>query len=312
MPYENGITFLAGLVLMSISSRWAVKYAIGLSQALALQRFAVGFIFIAIATTFPELFVSLSATFHGEPGLAVGNALGSVFANLSIILGMAVLIGGTLKLRKGRLGELIEILFVSSLASLFLIQTGSLTYLQGLILFALFAVFIVNVKKERIEMGHRMPLMIFFRSFLLFILSVAVLLVSSDMIVRSAVAIVAEVGVVPEFIGLTVIAIGTSLPELSVAIHSIKSKEYELALGDLFGASVIDMTFIMGLIAMLNPVPINLLHVSGVLPFMLTAIMANWYLLSRGLNVTRRVAFALIGLYAVFILEQIGLVTLFA
>lgn len=312
MVYTSLLMLAGGLILMFFSSKMAIRYAIGISESLALGRFAVGFIFIAMTTALPEIFVSVSSILHGEPGLAVGNALGSVFANLSIILGLAVLLGGTMRLRRTDLGGLVEILFVSSLVSVFILQAGSLSVVQGLILLALFVLFINRIKREKIPMERKPDFFAFLGSLAKFLPSVAFLLLSSELIVRGAVDIVQSLFLKPEFIGLTLVAVGTSLPELAVGVRSIRAGEYALGLGDLFGSSVIDITFIMGFIALLNPVPVNLAPVSGVLPFMLFAILINWYLLSKGGHVTRQVALFLIVLFFAFLLEQIGILTLFA
>ncbi|QQG39852.1 MAG: sodium:calcium antiporter [Candidatus Aenigmatarchaeota archaeon] len=311
MVYQSIALLLGGLVIMFFSSKWAIRYAIGISESLALGRFAVGFIFIAMTTTFPELVVSISSTLHGEPGLAVGNALGSVLANLTLILGVAVLVGGTMRLRKDHIGDQIEVLFVSALVSIFLLQAGSLSILQGLILLVLFAFFVNKVRRGGIPMKAKPDILVFFGHFARFIASVAVLLISSEMIVRGSIQMVEAYAFAPEFIGLTIIAVGTSMPELAVGIRAIHSKEYALALGDLVGASVIDLTLIMGIVALLNPVPVNLAHVSGVMPFILAAILANWYFLSKRINITRKIAFLLVCLFLLFLLEQIGILTLF-
>ena len=301
----------AGLVLMFFSSKYAIRYAIGISESLALGRFAVGFIFIAVTTASPELFIAISSTLHGEPGLAVGNALGSVFANLTIILGAAVLIGGTMVLKKDHLGDLIEILFVSALISLFLIQAGKLTTFQGLILVVLFIFFINKIKREKIPTKTKPDVFVLFNRLTRFLPAVALLVVSSELIVRASIDIVSAYGLSPEFIGLTIIAVGTSLPELAVGIRSIHAKEYALALGDLFGSSVIDLTLVMGTVALLNPVPVDLVHVGGVMPFMMASILAAWYLLSEQRSITRKIAILLISMFVIFILEQIGLFVLF-
>ncbi|MBI4017590.1 MAG: sodium:calcium antiporter [Candidatus Aenigmarchaeota archaeon] len=311
MAYESIAMFIAGFALMFFSSKWAIKYAIGISESLGLGRFAVGFIFIAITTASPEIFVAISSTLHGSPGLAVGNALGSVIANLTIVLGAAVLIGGTMKLHDGNLGDLIEILFVSALVSVFLLQTGTLSLIQGFILFTLFIFFINKIKHERIQIENKRDVFAFFGYFSRFIAAVSLLILSSELIVRASVSIAESLAVTPEFIGLTVIAVGTSLPELAVGVRAIRAREYALGLGDLFGSSVIDLTLVMGLVAMLNPVPVDLEPVRGAMPFMLTSVLISWYLLSKGRDVDRQTALALLALFTLFVLEQIGIVTLF-
>ncbi|HVL87134.1 MAG TPA: hypothetical protein VM681_03865, partial [Candidatus Thermoplasmatota archaeon] len=144
------------------------------------------------------------------------------------------------------------------------------------------------------------------RSLLLFFGAAALVLAASELVVRSSVSLLAATGVSPEVLGLTVVAVGTSLPELSVLAQAIRAGEHDLALGDLFGACTVNLTLILGAVAVVGGGPVDLAPLSGAVPFLLAGILLWWYLLVRNRPASRRLAILLIAAYAAFALQQLG------
>jgi len=204
---------------------------------------------------------------------------------------------------------LIELLFIASLITIFIFQVGGLSMVHGLILLVLFS-FLVGrlykggkVDKEIFEYGREEGKTVGTK----FLVSVMLLIVSARLLVNSALDIADIFGVTATFIGSTIVAFGTSLPELSIDLRAVKNKEYALAIGDLFGSAVTNVTLGMGILSILNPGKIDLRTVAGLLPFLLTSILIVWYLFHKNEKISKRDALLLLTLYILFLLSQAGI-----
>ena len=144
-----------------------------------------------------------------------------------------------------------------------------------------------------------------------FIISVSILLVSSRLMVYSALEITDALLLTPTFVGVILVSLGTTLPELSVELRAVKQKEYALAMGDLFGSSVTNVTLVLGVASILNPVNIDVTPLFTLLPFLFGGILIAWYSFSRYGKIDRRTGIILLALYFVFLLEELGLISLF-
>ncbi|OYT56383.1 MAG: hypothetical protein B6U68_03465 [Candidatus Aenigmarchaeota archaeon ex4484_14] len=258
------IVFLVSALVLYKSSDSVIKYGIELSEVLRISTFALGFIFISVATSLPELSVALFSGVWGEPGLSVGNVLGANFTDLTLVLGLVTIFGGTIYLKKKDILSLVELLFISSLVALFIFQRGELSVIHGLLLLGLFGFFVV---KSAIEIAHFFSL-------------------------------------TSTLVGATLVALGTTLPELSVEIKAIKNRQYSLAMGDLFGSCVTNITLVLGVTSILSPVPINIESIISLMPFLMAAVVTVWYLLSREGKITKHEGFILLILYLLFIIER--------
>lgn len=304
------LMLLAGLLVLYKSSRWVVEYSVRISEVLKVGTFTVGFIFVAITTSLPELFVSVFSTLKGEAGLAVGNVIGSNISNLTLVLGLCVFLGGTIYLEKRDVLELVEILFISSLVPLFFLR-GYLGTIHGVVLIALFLFFLKKLFGERRIPGPPKKGNLW-EIFVKFFFSIGILLAASEVVVRNAIDLSYTFNLSPEFIGITAVALGTSLPELSVDLRSVKEKRYNLALGDLFGSCIMNITLVLGLTSLLNQIPLDLRPFYGSIPILLITTMSVWYFLDRNNKITKTEAGALFLIYALFILQELGILVLFS
>ena len=296
------------LLLLGLISERLVGYVSWLSKVLGLSEMAAGFVLLSVVTSLPELSVSTIAASVGEGGLSVGNVLGSNIANLTIIIGLAVFFSKTEVLVKGQpQKELVQFLFLSSIIPLFIVQRGSLGPVLGFVLLILFVYFGVTVSRKA---GKNLPVESFKESTavvgLKFAFSVAVVIVLSKFVVDSAVDIAGFIGLPPSIIGATVVGFGTSLPELVTTMQALKKKLFGMALGNLLGSCITNITLILGVSSLISFSEVNVLAVQSIMFYVLVSSLSVWYMVGANERISKRGALFLCAVYVGFILQQIG------
>ena len=250
------VIFVVGLVLVIKGGDWFVDSASWFAEATGIPKFIVGATIVSFATTLPELLVSVRAAMNGSAQLAIGNAIGSVTANTTLILGVSLLaMPGIMKrssiiVRGGLLLAAIVGLTVLSLG-------GALPTSSAYVLGAIFVIFmIVNVlggKKEAAnEVKQDYDKKEFPSRILWFVIGTASIVFGAEFLVSSGKTLAAGFGISETIIGFTVIALGTSLPELVTTLTAIRKKEDSLSVGNIIGANIIDTTLILPLCAIIG------------------------------------------------------------
>jgi len=299
---------LISLFLIAVISDRIIRYTLILSGVFGLSEVAAGFILLSVATSLPELSVSTVASLIDEGGLSVGNVLGSNIANLTIIIGLAIFFSRTEILVKGRSQkELVQFLFLSSVIPLFIVQRGSLGPILGLVLLILFVYFGVTIsrKTEKTEPLDRAAGSIAVVG-LKFIASLITIILLSKLVVDSSVDIAEFMGLPPSIIGATIVALGTSLPELATTIQALKKKLFEMALGNLLGSCITNITLILGVSSLISFSEVSVLAVESIMFYVLLSSLSVWYIVSSSEVVSKRGAFFLFLVYISFILQQVG------
>lgn len=298
------------LLLIAVLSERIIRYVIVLSKLFGLSEMAAGFILLSVATSLPELSVSTIAASVGEGGLSVGNVLGSNIANLTIIIGLAVFLSKTEVSVKGQSQkELVQFLFLSSIIPLFIVQRGSLGPVLGIVLLTLFIYFGVTIsrktgKTEPIEPVKKAETVMVG---LKFALSAAVIIVLSKFIVDSSVDVAGFIGLPPSIIGATIIGLGTSLPELATTIQALKKKLFDMALGNLLGSCITNITLILGVSSLISFSEVNVLAVESIMFYVLLSSLSVWYMVGASERISKRGALFLCVVYILFILQQVGI-----
>ena len=250
------VLFVVGLVLVIKGGDWFVDSASWFAEATGIPKFVVGATVVSFATTLPELLVSVRAAMNGSAQLAIGNAIGSVTANTTLIMGVSLVAMAGVVSRKEfafKGGLLLAAIVGLTLLSL----SGSLPTWSAFVLWAIFITFMVsNVlegkKSATLETSEsfdkkEVPAKIFF-----FIIGTAAIVFGAEFLVSSGKTIASEIGISQTIIGFTVIALGTSLPELVTTLTAIRKKENSLSVGNIIGANIIDTTLILPLCAVIN------------------------------------------------------------
>lgn len=244
------LLFVIGLVLIIKGGDFFVDAASWIAEVSGIPNFIIGATIVSIATTLPELLVSIMATAGGQTGIAVGNAVGSVTANTSLILAISLVFAPCVVSRK-QFGLKGFLMILASVLLFVLSLSGHLKLLPSLLLFIVLGVFvyenIVSAKKEgekveRRRIENKKEIVV---NILKFIFGAAGIVVGARLLVDNGTVIAEKLGVPDSIIGVTMIAIGTSLPELTTAIIALVKKKGNLSLGNIVGANIIDMTLIL-------------------------------------------------------------------
>jgi cation:H+ antiporter len=302
------------LLLIALLSDRVIRYVVMLSRILGLSEMAAGFILLSVTTSLPELSVSIIAAFMGEGGLSVGNVLGSNVANLTIIVGLAILFSKTaIRVKAESSKELVQFLFISSIIPLFIVQRGSLGPVLGVVLLILFVYFGVTVSRrpEKTRQNQTLEKRVSGMIWLKFTVSVALIILFSKFIIDSSLDIAEVIGLPTSIIGATIVGLGTSLPELATTAQALKEKMFGMALGNLLGSCITNITLILGVSSLISFSTVNVLAVGNIMFYVLVSSLSVWYMIGTGERISRRGALFLCMVYFAFILQQVG-VSIFA
>jgi len=233
-----------------------------LSKSTHLSKFALTSFILALATSLPELFVGIAAALGNKPSLALGNVIGSNIANLSIVIGGAAFIGGTVNVVGKFLQKDIFYTFLAGSLPLVLLLDNTLSRVDGLILLVVYFWYVATVLKfrEKISFLNGIIKRLGKREAEIelswFFFGIILLIFSADMLVRVSYQL-ADFFHIPLFlIGLFLVALGTSLPELSFGIKAIRSHQTAMVFGNLLGSVVANSSLILGITALISPIKI--------------------------------------------------------
>jgi cation:H+ antiporter len=314
----NALALLASLAILDRASDWAITNSVKVADITGFGKTTIGFILVAFSTSLPELCVSIFAAIGGESmGVAVGNVLGSNIVNICLILGVCFLLvalknSESVKLApamtKEEIGTLYFGLFVASVVPLTLLYIGFASRIIGVILLAIFVFYVYQLSKVRKireegslgEEKRKLPRYAFFA-----ILGIALVVASSYFIVDSATYIAEGLGVPPVVIGATIIAFGTSLPELATSVDATQKGHMDLALGNIVGSCFINITCILGVALIGSPLAVNMAAFSHLVMFSLITNLLLWYFLSSE-RISWREGTILLVMYGIFLATSFG------
>lgn len=254
----------AGLALLIIGGEGLVRGAVNLALRLGIPALIVGLTVVAFGTSAPELLVSVNAALKGEPGIALGNVVGSNIANILLILGLPALIT-VIHSSKSDTQRSYTMMIGASLLFIALCFVGPLTWWHGLILLAGLDLMIGD--NIRIARAHRAlaaaddvegadPGMSGWKIAAYLVVGIAALALGADWLVRGASNIALSFGISPEVIGLTLVAIGTSLPELVTSIVAAVRKQADVAMGNVIGSNIFNILLIIGITTVISPLEV--------------------------------------------------------
>ena len=258
------IQLIAGFVLLYFGGDWLVSGGVALARRFRISPLVIGMTIVAFGTSAPELLVSVTSSIKGSAGIAMGNVIGSNIANIGLILGLtAMLCPIPTENRKVSANGLVMIL-ASLLALVFSLNNG-LSRIEGLILFAgiiLFTVISIRMgrtKQDAVQpdaepQGKEMSVLI---ALLLVALSCAMLAFGADFMVDGATSIAKTLGVSDKVIGLTIVALGTSLPELAASVAAAIKKEMDISIGNIIGSNIFNLMCVLGVSASIRPIPFD-------------------------------------------------------
>ncbi|MBY6192250.1 calcium/sodium antiporter [Marinobacter hydrocarbonoclasticus] len=258
---------IAGLILLVWSADKFVDGAAATAKHLGMPTLLIGMVIIGFGTSAPELAVSAMAASDGNPGLALGNGYGSNITNIALIVGLTAIIAPIAVHSQVIRKELPLLVVLTLIAGVQLID-GELSRLDGWVLLGVFAAVMgwsiyqgirgkgdpLGGDAESEIVAHPMPLK---TAVIWLVIGLILLIVSSRLLVWGAVVIAQSLGVSDLIIGLTIVAIGTSLPELASAIAAVKKNEHDLILGNILGSGIFNTLAVVGLAAAIQPLSVD-------------------------------------------------------
>ena len=332
----NLVIIAVALVFLNITSDAVIKNATKVAAISRLGKTSIGFTLISLSTTLPELTVALSAVISGGAALSIGNAIGSNIFNISAILGIGAVILGlkifftarknkNLAFRSNNIiqtlvkSELSNIdfgLFIASVVPLALIYFSTqAAWLVGLVLLIIFFIYVYRLSKIRITKEEADSLDASqekgkLKKFLLLtVIGTLGVVISANFMVNSAISIATSAGISQQVIGATIVALGTSIPELTIGVKSILRGHPNLALGNIIGAAFFNTTLILG-ITLFMPALLGstfTINMGVYLNLIIFSIIINtffWYFLSRK-QITWKEGVVFLIIYALFIIATL-------
>lgn len=252
------VAIIGGLILLVWSADKFVEGAASAAKHFKLPALLIGMVIVGFGTSMPEMTVSALAALQNNPGIALGNAYGSNIANIGLILGVSVLIS-PITVNNSVIKKEIPMLIAITALSSILIFNGFFSRIDAIILLAVFALIMyVSISKaikdsKNTPIEDNPPSMSLKASIIWTIIGLAVLIVSSRLLVWGAVSVAAYLGVSDLIVGLTVVAVGTSLPELASSIMAARKNEHDLALGNVLGSNLFNTLMVVGIAGAITP-----------------------------------------------------------
>ncbi|PQJ22886.1 calcium/sodium antiporter [Tenacibaculum sp. SG-28] len=250
---------IIGLVLLVVGGDWLLKSAVGISLKLQIPKIVIGLTVVSFATSLPELIVSVKSALDGATGLAVGNVIGSNIANIALVLAITIILSPIKVERSFYKTDWPVMMIASFLLYFFVYDDKTIVFYEGVLLFVLLIVFLVyllrfqnNVTVEEVsEKEEEMPMY----KIVLFLLFGGVgLWAGSELLIEGAKSLATDLGVSDAVIGVTVVSVGTSIPELAASIIAVLKKEKSISLGNLIGSNIFNILAVLGITGMITPI----------------------------------------------------------
>nr|WP_321463270.1 calcium/sodium antiporter [uncultured Cohaesibacter sp.] len=251
---------LAGLVFLFFGGEWLVKGAIGVSRKLGLPAFLISLTVVGFGTSMPELLVSLKAAIGDLPGIALGNVVGSNIANILLIVGLSAVISPMYVTRDISRRDTVVMLVTTAILAIALAFQAIPAWFGGLMLLALFGYLTVSYIQGRksgcCELDMMTDCLATWKILGFLILGLATLVAGAELLVRGATAVATDLGVSNAVIGLTIVAVGTSLPELATSVVAAMHRRSDIAIGNIVGSNIFNILGILGLTSIVSPIPV--------------------------------------------------------
>lgn len=298
------LLLLLGVVFLLIGGDFLVKSSVALASKLNVSPFLIGVTVVSFGTSAPELLVSLNAAIHGNTGIAIGNVIGSNIANLGLVLGLTVFIRPMLvESKRFRLSWWVMLL--SALMFIGFSYDGILDRTDGLFLIAGLLVFITltiryresGCADEASEESVKAKMIPVY-----FLIGAAGLYFGSELLVDNAVIIAKSLGVSEFIIGITIVSLGTSLPELVTSIMAILKGQSSISLGNLIGSNIFNVFAVLGITSMVKPMAAGAFLFQFDLPFMLGITLLMGVFLFWGKKLSRVEGGLLLSAYFIYVL----------
>ncbi len=316
LPLINVIELLSGLFLLIIGAELMVRAAVRLAARLHVRPLIIGLTIVALGSSAPQMAVSLQATLAHNPDIAVGSVIGSSIFNILVTLGLSALI---IPLRVSRqLVRLdIPLMIGASLLVFVLAWNEQIGRFDGILLLAALALYLGLLLRQSRHSARphselpNTPHAPWFSSLLMIVVGLALLVFAGHLLLGAAVAVATDLGFSERVIGLTVVAVGTSLPELATSLIAALRGQRDIAVGNVIGANLFNLLGVLGITALIAPTPLSVSPnaLDFDLPVMLGVAALCLPVFYSGYRVTRAEGLLLLGLYLAYGLHVVSFTT---
>ena len=309
----NFIFVIVGFLLLIFGGNWLLKSAVSLSLRLKIPKIVIGMTVVSFATSAPELIVSVQSAIDGFPDLALSNVIGSNIANLGLVLGITLLIA-KIDVKKSFYTIDWPMMSAASLVLFFFVYDDlSITRGEGVILFLLliiFLVFLLKFQKQAVvdEMPEDDEILPDYQTLLFFLIGAVSLWGGSEVLILGATKLALEFGVSERLIGITIISVGTSIPELAASVIAILKKEKAISIGNLIGSNMFNIMAVLGITAMVTPVSVmdsKLVSVDLYWMLGISFLILPMVFLPKKMRLDRKEGLILLAIYTIFIYQTI-------
>ncbi len=301
-----------GFLLLVLGGEFIVRASIAISLKFNISKVVIGMTVVAFATSLPELLVSLKAAVNGSSSIAINNVIGSNIANIGMVLGLTAIIGNIPVVKSFYRLDWPVMMFFSLLLYLFLYNDNLLSSFEGLILFTsliIFLFFVIRYNAKDLSeadaidenlnetSGIKILIWIIFASFSLYY--------GAEWLVASAIDLAKSIGVSEAVISVSVIAIGTSIPELATSVIAIAKNEKGISIGNLIGSNIFNIGSVLGLTTIIKPILItdsNILERDIIWMLFFASLILILSIFPKKNNITKIKGFLLVVFYSIFIL----------
>lgn len=298
-----------GLAGLFAGGEFLVRGSVAMAHRFALSPLLIGLTVVGFGTSTPELLVSVDAAWRGMPDIALGNVVGSNIANILLIVGISALVwpivvsGATLR-------RDLAVMLAAALTLLPIFYLGEMSRLAGALLFSGLVVYLAAAyragRAEPEPEAEEAPRLTAGRAFLVVGVGLVALMIGARLLVDGSVAIARDFGISEAFIGLTIVAVGTSLPELATSLVAAFRRQSEIAIGNVVGSNIFNILGILGVTAIVAPIPVAGRFLAFDLPVMIAASLGMALLLLARPRIGRSTGLVLLLAYAAYVYAAQG------
>ena len=256
------LLLFAGLLLLFISGKYLVDSSVAISRRLKIPRMTIGLTVVAFGTSAPELLVSLQAAFSGYPEIAIGNVVGSNISNILLVLALTAIIF-PIPVPASSVKRDWPIMMGVSVLLFFFSMNGWITRLEGGIFVSLLAVYILysvlrsrGAEQTEVESSNKKP-MPWWLALIIFLLSCVGLAIGADLLVENVALIAEEMGISRRVVSITMVAVGTSIPEVVTSVIAALKKETDISVGNIIGSNIMNILSVLGFTSLVSPISVS-------------------------------------------------------
>jgi cation:H+ antiporter len=295
------VLFVVGLVLLMLGGDALVRGAVAMAERFRIPPLVIGLTIVGFGTSAPELMVSVQAALGGQPGIAIGNVVGSSTANILLILGLSAAIGPIVaEFASVRRNLTWMVGAAAALVPIF--WDGQVTRIEGAVLFAgMIAIIIVCLRQAGNEPVPDHALMALWKAGGLVLVGLVGLVFGAQLLVDAATEIARAFGISEAVIGLTIVAVGTSLPELATSVIAAIKGQREIALGNVIGSNIFNVLSILGLTALIAPIQVDARFLTVDVPVLIAVSLGLAGLVAWRNGIGRAAGIAMLVAYAGYV-----------